>query len=536
MFHPKPMMPLHRPSPIQIVAVVASLLVFMTGGHFAATAMIDQQRAKQLEELTDVALRRSETAIDFGVRTLDEVAGRGPMDCDAAAWQAVRLQVYQRSAVKDIRSVDRDGSVICSAYAETLEFDNGLVARTDMLPARDRNVMLFRVDQISGSALGVLRDFDGSKSLVAIVGIDSTIFDIMPTELRDRSEVSLDLNTGSNVGKFSTISDAIEPSVLTSFSRESKRYPLRATVSIDEATFGRWHGETYWPTLLLSGLLGMIFGLLLGKMIASTGGPVAELDRGLARGEFKPFFQPTFELRTGAIVGCEALARWVHADGSIAAPMSFIPLAEASGRIEPMTWQILTTSLAELYPRLTADKHFKLSFNVVPRHLLSDGFVDKLRAVVLDARVSPRQIVLEVTERDQLPDLGKAAEVVGQLRDYGFRVAMDDVGVGHSGLSQMKGLGANTIKIDKFFVDTITQDGSAVTIIEMLVRLARELKMTVLAEGIESRDQIAALLACGVEEGQGYVVSPPLPFARFDDLLKHRAAEAAAARTGTCAA
>ncbi len=117
----------------------------------------------------------------------------------------------------------------------------------------------------------------------------------------------------------------------------------------------------------------------------------------------------------------------------------------------------------------------------------------QFRHIVASARVSSRQVVLEITERNELPDLEKAACVVRELRELGFRVAMDDVGVGHSGLSQMKGLGANTIKIDKFFVDTITQDGSAVTIIETLTRLARDLQMTVIAEGIETDEQLQAL-------------------------------------------
>ena len=138
--------------------------------------------------------------------------------------------------------------------------------------------------------------------------------------------------------------------------------------------------------------------------------------------------------------------------------------------------------------------------------------------------------MLEVTERNELPDLDKAAAVVKELRELGFRVAMDDVGVGHSGLSQMKGLGANTIKIDKFFVDTVTEDGSTATIVETLVRLAKDLHMTVIAEGIETAEQVQALIACGVEEGQGYLVSPPLPFARFDELVEiHRSREFAEA-------
>src|SRR5437868_12070430 len=149
-----------RPNVIQFAMVAASLLAFAVGGHFAATAVIQGQQSKQLEELADVALRRAEVAVDFGEATLDDVAKRGPVNCDPGSLQAVRLQVYQRSAVKDIRLVNRDGSVICSAYSETLEFDNGWVDRPDMLASQDQRLLLFRVDQISGVALGVLKDID----------------------------------------------------------------------------------------------------------------------------------------------------------------------------------------------------------------------------------------------------------------------------------------------------------------------------------------------------------------------------------------
>jgi EAL domain-containing protein (putative c-di-GMP-specific phosphodiesterase class I) len=95
----------------------------------------------------------------------------------------------------------------------------------------------------------------------------------------------------------------------------------------------------------------------------------------------------------------------------------------------------------------------------------------------------------------------------------------------------MKALGANTIKIDKFFVDTVTEAGPAATIVETLARLARDLQMTVVAEGIETVEQIRALIACGVEEGQGYIISPPLPFTKFDELVETRQSRAVAEAT-----
>jgi sensor c-di-GMP phosphodiesterase-like protein len=518
-------MKLRRPSVSQVAMVTFTVAAFLTAGHFAANAVIQGEQQRQLGELTEVALRRAEVAIDFGTATLDELTRREVLNCDPASLQAIRLQVYQRFAVKDIRLVNRDGSVICSAYSETLEFDNGWVARSDMLPSEDKRLLLFRVDQFSGVALGVLRDVDEKNSIVAILGINSSLFDIMPAELRAHSEVVLRLNNGSEVANFS-LPHGGGLTRAASFSNVSLRYPLSATVRVDAGALRRWDGEAYWPTMCIALGLGIAFGLLLTRTKARLEGPIADIDRALARHEFKPFFQPTFDLRTGAIQGCEVLARWVRSDGTIVSPMNFIPLAESSGRIGPMTWLILSTALKELYPRLHEDKNFKLSFNVAPRHLISDGFVETLRRIVLAARVSTRQVVLEITERNEFPDLDKAAALVRELRELGFRVAMDDVGVGHSGLSQMNRLGANTIKIDKFFIDTITQDGSAATIVEMLVRLARGLNMTVLAEGIETSEQVEALIACGVEEGQGYIVSPPLPFAKFDELLHNHVVKA----------
>lgn len=110
----------------------------MTGGHFAAKMIIGEQQSRQLDELTDVALRRSEIAVAFGAATLDELAKRKSINCNPASLQALRFLVYQRSAVKDIRLLNRNGSVLCSAYSETLEFDNGWVDRPKMLPPATR--------------------------------------------------------------------------------------------------------------------------------------------------------------------------------------------------------------------------------------------------------------------------------------------------------------------------------------------------------------------------------------------------------------
>ena len=507
------------PSPKQTLILAFSVMAFVAGAHLATVALINAQRSKQLQELSEIALRRSETTVDFGGATLAELASRGPLNCEAAALQAVRLQVYQRGTVKDIRLVKRDGSVVCSAYSETLEFDNGWPSRADMLPASDDSVLLFRVDQINGVALGMQKDIDATNSLVAILGINAYVFDIMPSELRAHSEVTLELSNGEPVIRHSVDDGGRPLSDPLTFSVSSKRYPLRTIIRIESQAFHRWHNEPYLPIVALAAVLGLVFGGLLMRAMSPVN-EIADLDRGLRAGEFKPYFQPLFNLQSGAITGCEVLARRIRRDGTIEPPSSFIPLAERSGRIVPMTWQILAQALRDMQPLMKRDKYMKLSINIVPNHMLSPDFIDTLRKLVHDARVSARQIVLEVTEREAFPDLTQAAAVVSKLREHGFCVAIDDVGIGHSGLSQIQALGANTMKIDKIFVDRIAVDPTSTAIVEMMVRLAHELKMTLVAEGIESREQAASLVACGVEEGQGYMVAPPLPIDKFIALLE----------------
>lgn len=513
-------MKLHRSSLSSIATVAACMAAFAAGGHFVAKAIIEGHQQQRLQELIDIALRRSEVAVDFGAASVDEIARSGRLDCDPSSLQTFRLHVYQRSAVKDVRLVNHDGSVVCSAYSETLEFDKAWVDRSGMLPSGDFTLRLFRVEQFGGDALGVMRDIDATLSLVAIVGVNSFLFDIMPADLRARSEVLLDLNNGKQLSQFSL--DGVELANPVEITKASSRYPLHVTIRVEHAALARASGRGYWPAMLAALGLGLAFGMLLVRARRAEG-PVADLDRALARGEFRPFFQPTFNLTTGEILGCEMLARWIRENGTIVPPMKFIPLAEQSGRIRTMTWQLLAIALRDLNAHLRQNKEFKLSFNVVPSHLMSEGFVDGLRKIVSEARVSARQIVLEITERDELQDLDRAAEVVRELRELGFKVALDDVGVGHSGLSHLKALGANIMKIDKFFVDTI-RDESTSRIVETLVRLARDLQMTVVAEGIETGQQIQSLLACGVQEGQGYVVSPPLPYAKFIELMEIRQA------------
>jgi len=265
-------------------------------------------------------------------------------------------------------------------------------------------------------------------------------------------------------------------------------------------------------------LLTISLALLLASR--SRANPVAELERALEAGEFVPYYQPLVDLRTGAIVGAEVLMRWRKADGTIIPPAAFIPLAESSGLILDMTRALMIAVRDEFSAVLGRRPGVKVAFNLTARHFDDDQIVGDVRDIFAASAIRMSQVVLEVTERQPLDDLLAARRVIAGLQDLGCKVAIDDVGTGHGGLSYMLKLAVNYIKIDKLFVDAIGTERYSATIIETLVDLARNMRIEVLAEGVETFEQVKFLRERGVHLCQGYVFAPPLAGPLFRQLLE----------------
>jgi len=505
-----------------ILAIATCVLALAGGGHYFANSVITAQQDRQLNELAQLALRRAEVVVNQGSAMLDGLMTQGLVGCDPVAIQNIRFNIYQTSQVKDIRQTDETGAVRCSAFPETLEFDRTWPTYADMQPSLDGALRLFKVDQFSGVALGVFKSVDDARGMVSIVSLRNSILDVMPADLRDTSTVSIGLGDGSEIAQI-TGKDVEPDAPAQDFSAASAQYPIQTNITVSDASLFAWNHEIYVPMVAASALLGLALGVLLARNLTRPVSILSELDRAIANAEFTPFYQPTFDLQSGRITGCEMLARWTRANGETISPARFIPLAEESGRINEITWQLMQKALTELGPHLRENKTFVLSFNASPQHFMEDGFLHELENLTKKHSVARRQVCIEITERDPFENLDAAAAMVARARDAGFKVAIDDVGIGHSGLSHLQALRADTIKIDKFFVDAIGADETARSIIEMLVRLAAKLDMDLVAEGIEHDDQIAALITCGVPRGQGYVCAPPLTASDFTRLISDNA-------------
>lgn len=211
--------------------------------------------------------------------------------------------------------------------------------------------------------------------------------------------------------------------------------------------------------------------------------------------------------------------RWRKPDGSVASPATFIPLAESSGLIVEMTRALMRRVCREVGPALGRRPHLSLGINLTARHFADEEIVRDMREIFSGSPLSLRQIVLEVTERQPLENLTETRRVAAALQGLGVRIAIDDVGTGHSGLSYMLKLGADVIKIDKLFVDALGADRHSNTIIETLLDMARSMRMEVIAEGVERFEQVVHLRELGIRQAQGFVFAPPLPASAFLQLV-----------------
>jgi sensor c-di-GMP phosphodiesterase-like protein len=302
----------------------------------------------------------------------------------------------------------------------------------------------------------------------------------------------------------------------------SSKYGLQAVISASSASLAASHGDLRALGTIASGLLAIIIILAMSVLMPrrERDNPIDEIERAMKAGEFVPYFQPIVDIRSGRLRGAEVLIRWCKSDGTVVPPAIFIPLAESSGLIIEMTRALMRRVGREAGAVLGARPHLKIGFNLTARHFANEEIVDDVRKIFKHSLLKLTQIVLEVTERQPIENLTETRRVIAALQGLGVKVAIDDVGTGHSGLSYMLKLGVDIIKIDKLFIDSVGTDRHSNTIIETLIDLAQNMRMDVIAEGVESFEQVLQLRDLGIRAAQGFVFSPPLPCSAFLQLVE----------------
>jgi diguanylate cyclase (GGDEF)-like protein len=235
-----------------------------------------------------------------------------------------------------------------------------------------------------------------------------------------------------------------------------------------------------------------------------------ELEGAIGRGELHVCFQPKVALRDGALVGAEALLRWTRADGKAVPPDVFIPIAEQSNLIVPLTVWTLNTAMRACSDLLESDPGFSIAVNLSPV-ALNDPDIFALIAQAASIWCSTRQqLVLEITETALFRDPVTALRTLEEFHGEGIRLSIDDFGTGYSSLAQLARVRLNELKIDRSFVNGVTRIERNMQIVRSVIDLAHNFGLTVVAEGIEDDETYACLAALGCDHGQGYYIARPM--------------------------
>ncbi len=499
------------------MAAIAGGIAIAGGLPMLLGVMIDRhvlERAQTtLVSYAERMLTAAELRLDDTVSKFNRLDAEALLGCDGLVRRDLADITFDIPTIDAIAVIDETGAVVCSA-AES--------QRQKIVTARIPTAM-------EGLDLAILRDSASGYLLLGIVYADlvyvrfqrdSFLLDVLPIDWRATANMALLASDGTmieRVPRQARVNEGNRPDSLV-VELTSQRYPLTVLLSVPVATvLGAAAGVKH---AAMAGLLVVILALFGLVLAIGRGGPRgdAEINRALARRELFANYQPVISMATGLLEGCEVLMRRRLPDGGMETPVRMIDRAEANGQIVPMTVHLMRKAVVEL-EELYADRpKLTMAFNLCPLHFMSDQIVRDVEKVFGNSRIRFSQLIFEVTERQPFDDLVTAKSVTAKLQALGCRVALDDAGTGHGGLAIIQRLGLDILKIDRIFVDAIDANTRQAPIIDKLLEMARGLSMDVVAEGVETIDQMRYLKQRGATLAQGYLFAPPLPPKSFVEL------------------
>jgi sensor c-di-GMP phosphodiesterase-like protein len=291
-------------------------------------------------------------------------------------------------------------------------------------------------------------------------------------------------------------------------------YPIVAVVGDPSGTVEQhWYEEA-----LKLGVLAVLAGGAVAALVLFVAwrrmSPQGEIRHAVKARQIAAVYQPVIELATGRCVAAEALARWYRPDGTVVLPRAFIPFAEDNGLISQITDQMIEHVINDMGELLRRRRDFHVAINIAPQELENDRIVGVLQRAVEESRLEPRQIVLEATERS-LMNAETASGVIGRLRAAGYAISIGDFGTGYSSLSYLQRFDLDNLKIDRLFVEAIGADAATSGVVPHIIDMARTLKLTMIAEGVETEEQACFLRKSGVPYAQGWLFAKALAPSQF---------------------
>jgi EAL domain-containing protein (putative c-di-GMP-specific phosphodiesterase class I) len=496
--------------------LAAAIGIVMAGAPvYLFTSWLEGQGEAEAAVAANWSIGFIDVTIDDVVARLGELAKRGIDSCTPANIETLRQAAFAAGPIKEFAVVGPSGQVLCT------DEGSSFVPRDVLASAAtsNREIML-DVVRLLGRDDNLLRvrcvSPQRKPALAALVPVNLLLPRVAPDGAALPGYASVTLADGTLVGRSGEETGRPQQQDYISARARSKRYGPIATVTMRQRGTIAGYDDLRRIGIVVCGMFALAL-LIFASLIPwrQRHNPIAEIEAALVADEFVPYYQPILDTKTGKLLGAEVLVRWRKPDGTIVAPGAFIPMVETSGFILDLTRSLMRQVRNEIGPVVAERPHMYVTFNIAPRHFNDSVVLNDVGAIFEGSPVRLSQIVLEITERFEIENLTATRRVIAALQGLGCRVALDDVGTGHSGLTYILKLGVDIIKIDRVFVEAIKTEHQAQAIVETLVTLARNLRMQIVAEGVERIDQVEYLREHGINAAQGYLFAPPLPGSAF---------------------
>lgn len=500
----------HKRSTRVVVTLISGLLPVVFG---AFILYMQAQRTLQTnsEQTATEALRQIELMLDNTAQAARELLPLAGQNCNDVKL-ALREQVTRRPFVRSTNLV-LDNDLYCSSlfgdFKEAVnpgDYTQGALLLMNGNPVTPNTALL--VYRVSEGNKGAMATLDGYHlvNVLRLIGRRTLL----------RLQVGPDwLEADGSFHETPPPPLPVAQSYLT-----SQRFPFSIEAGFAKGETWRYMSSEYPPLFSLLIFFGAIAGYIGHALQKRSTSPTHEMQRALDAAEFIPYFQPVVEGDSKRWSGAEVLMRWQHPTEGLVRPDLFIPLAEHSGLIVPMTRSLMQQTAALLAPHCTStETPFHIGINISASHCQDLQLVKDCQGFLDAFTPGTMHLVLELTERELIEPTAITHQLFEELHGLGIKIAIDDFGTGHSSLGYLRQFNVDFLKIDQSFVAMIGIDTPSSHILDSIIDLAGKLDLALVAEGVETPEQSDYLSAHGVNFLQGYLYGKPMPGADFISAL-----------------
>jgi len=505
-----------------VLTLIAAILAFVPvmGVDWLLDNYVRVRERVQLQSALGAITDRIETGAYDGIASLRRILADSPSLCTPTFIANAHKQMQESLYLKQIVVENGDGVQYCDGFGSQVAYSP--LSRPLAIPGHTETVAVGTLAGLPTPVLKITQAFGSTRLVSAFVPILSTSSSAILARFKPTAMVRIALTNGTPVlaAGDSTAFDTRGDTEFIASEAFAGELPIRVEAAVPFAMVRADYADLDVGFTVIACIMSGAFLMLALQYVRRSRLPAFDLERAIAAGELKPYYQPVINLRTGQLAGCEVLCRWEKRNGEVVMPGAFIEYAEVTGLAIPMTLSLMQQVRNDLGDLCLDMPDIKVSINLFEGHFRDAAIVEDVQAIFGGSSIAYRQLVFEITERRPIGNSTTAQAVIAGFHKLGVRLAMDDVGTGHSNLAYMQTLGVDVIKIDRVFVEMIKPDTQTVPVLDGLISMCRDLGTEIIAEGVETEAQALYLRSRGVVMAQGFLFAPALKVGAFRELAR----------------